>query len=270
MRPLRALIDVSALRANLHTLQARAGSAQVIAVVKANAYGHGVGNVLPALDDAAQLAVACIEEALQLRQLGAKQPIILLEGIFDIDEIRLCAREHFIPVIHDETQLEWLASLPQYTLDAWLKVDTGMHRLGFLPEVLPEVFNRAKELRHINWQGVVSHFACADEDNLYHAQGQLDTLTDIVLPKNWQWCMANSAGLLRMNQAKLDWVRPGLALYGMSPMAGTIGADFGLKPVMSLVTKVLAVRSLKEGESAGYGQGFTAPESGYLATIAVG
>lgn len=270
MRPLRAYIDLSALRHNLRVLSDRAGAARVMAVVKANAYGHSVRAVLPALSDAPQLAVSCIDEALTLRSLGARQPIVLLEGIFDADEIGVCAREHFVPVIHEPRQLQWLRAAPAERLQAWIKVDTGMHRLGFQPAALDEVILGAQRMPHIDWQGVVSHFACADEEDLDHAARQLRCFEQIVLPEGWQRCLANSAALLRLPQATFDWVRPGLALYGMSPMAGRTAADIGLRPVMRLRTEVLAVRTLRAGECAGYAQGFIAPSSGQLATIAVG
>ena len=270
MRPLRAEIDLAALRHNLRELSKRAEPASVIAVVKANAYGHGVAHVLPALSEAPQLAVACIEEALALRALGAAQPIVLLEGIFAADEIALCAREGFIPVIHDLRQLEWLRTQSMYPLKAWLKVDSGMHRLGFQPSDLVESIAAATQLTHIEWLGIVSHFACADEVDNSHALMQLTRLDDVNLPVGWQRCLANSAALLQLENVCADWVRPGLALYGMSPIEGTTAADFGLRPVMRLRTEVLAVRELQAGESAGYGQGFVAPSNGQLATIALG
>ncbi|MBV7435554.1 alanine racemase [Cardiobacteriaceae bacterium TAE3-ERU3] len=270
MRPLRAEIDLAALRHNLRELSKRAEPASVIAVVKANAYGHGVEHVLPALSEAPQLAVACIEEAVTLRKLGAAQPVVLLEGIFAADEIALCAREDFIPVIHDLRQLEWLRMQSMYPLKAWLKVDSGMHRLGFQPTDMKESIVAAKQLAHIEWLGIVSHFACADEIDHSHALMQLRRLDDLVLPEGWMRCLANSAALLQLDDVCADWVRPGLALYGMSPIADTTAADFGLHPVMRLRTEVLAVRLLQAGESAGYGQGFVAPSHGQLATIALG
>lgn len=270
MRPLRAQIDLTALRHNLRELTTRAGAASVMAVVKANAYGHGIEHVLPALSDAPQLAVACIEEAVTLRKFGASQPIILLEGIFEPDEIALCTREGFIPVIHDQRQIEWLSQYPEYSLMAWLKVDSGMHRLGFQPSDMRERIADAKQLIHIKWQGIISHFACADEADTSHALSQLQLIEHVDLPGGWQRCLANSAALLQLDGVCADWVRPGLALYGISPIAGTTAADFGLRPVMRLRTEVLAVRSLQAGDSAGYAQGFVAPWDGRLATIALG
>ncbi|UJF24301.1 alanine racemase [Suttonella sp. R2A3] len=270
MRPLVKVIDLSALRHNLAHLQTIAGNAQVMAVIKANAYGHGVEAVLPALSEAKQFGVACIEEALELRALGVKQPITLLEGVFSPDELAVCVREALTVIVHNQTQLAWLAEQPQYHLSAWLKIDSGMSRLGFQAREAAEAIAAAQALKHIDWLGLATHFACADEPDNDYSEQQWAQFSAIALPSGWQRCAANSAALLRLPHTHADVVRPGLALYGMSPMAGTTAADHGLRAVMTLRSKILTIRTLQAGEYAGYGCAFRASKTGRLATIALG
>lgn len=267
MRPLKKIIDLQAFRHNLQHLTQIAAGAEIIAVVKADAYGHGIKNILPALTNVTQLAVACIDEALQLRSLGAKQPILLLEGIFHSDEIALCATQHFIPCIHQVEQLRWLSGTTG--IHAWLKVDSGMHRLGF------DINKRdwlvaAQSLTEVHWQGILSHFACADADDLTDAKAQMAALQAFHIPAGWRRCLANSAALFAMPESRAQAVRPGLALYGMSPFTNRSAADLGLQPVMRLQTEVLALHRLSAGEYAGYSHGFQTTHSGNLATVALG
>lgn len=266
MRPLQKIIDLQAFAHNVRVLRAAAGKARLMTVVKADAYGHGVANLLPALRDAEMLAVACIEEALALRALGLRQPVALLEGVFTPDELPLCAAEDFMPWIHHAGQLQWLAAQTP-ALPFWLKIDSGMHRLGFAPQALPALM---AELQALNCQGLATHFACADEIDLAHARAQYAAFHALPCHPGWQKSAANSAAVFALPEAHYDWVRPGLALYGMSPFAHKSAADLGVKPVMTLQSEILATRYLALGESAGYGAHFTAETSGYLATIALG
>ena len=268
MRPLVKVIDVAALRHNVQRLRQQAGAAALIAVVKADAYGHGVAHVLPALADAASFAVASIDEALQLRQLGVAQPVLLLEGIFAPDEATLCAQHGFVPCVHSVEQLQWLRGVAG--ISAWVKVDSGMHRLGFAADDAARWLPQVLALKQVRWLGIASHFACADADDLSDARAQLARLDALALPDGWQRCFANSAALFALPQARGDVVRAGLALYGMSPFADGDAARLGLRPVMSLQTQVLAVRRLQAGDFAGYSHGFQAQVAGNLATIALG
>ena len=268
MRPLVKVIDVAALRHNVQTLRRQAGAAALVAVVKADAYGHGVAAVLPALADVDGFAVASIDEALQLRQLGAVKPVLLLEGIFGADEAALCAQYGLVPCVHSLEQLAWLRGING--LSAWVKVDSGMHRLGFAVDDAARWLPQVLALANVRWLGVASHFACADADVLDDARAQLARLDALVLPAGWRRCFANSAALFVLPQACADVVRAGLALYGMSPFADGDAARLGLRPVMSLRSQVLAVRRLEAGDFAGYSQGFQAETAGNLATIALG
>lgn len=271
MRPLRKIIDLAALRHNWRVLDALSGTAKMLPVVKADAYGHGVENLLPALGDAPSFAVASSEEALVLRELGVRRPVVLLEGVFSAAEIALCSACGLQPVIHDDRQLRWLSEQPRQFLSAWLKVDSGMHRLGFrVGGEARRAIDAAQRLPQVRWQGVFSHFACADEVDPRHANAQLAALDILDLPSGWQRCYANSAALFSLPAARKNWVRPGVMLYGMSPFAAGKAADLGLRPVMRLVSEVLAVQRLKQGETAGYGQAFSAPCDGWLAIVAGG
>ena len=159
MRPLVKVIDVAALRHNVRVLRQQAGAAKLVAVVKADAYGHGVANVLPALTDVDGFAVASMDEALQLRQLGVGQPVLLLEGIFAADEAALCAQHDFVPCVHSPEQLAWLRGVAG--ISAWVKVDSGMHRLGFAADDAARWLPQVLELKQVRWLGIASHFACA-------------------------------------------------------------------------------------------------------------
>lgn len=270
MRPLKKIIDLAALRHNWQVLQAQAPQARMMAVVKANAYGHDALSVAQALADVAPCyAVACSEEAVALRAAGLRQAIVLLEGIFSSEEIALCAEQDLQPVIHHQRQLDWLAAA-QTPLKAWLKIDSGMHRLGFAAAESEALFAQALCMPYVDWQGVVSHFACADSEDLAHAEGQLAQLQHLQLPDTWQRSYANSAAIFRLPAAQGEWLRAGIMLYGLSPFEDSCGADFGLQAVMTLQTEILTTHYLSQGESAGYAQGFIAPSEGYLATIAIG
>ncbi|MDO4776281.1 MAG: alanine racemase [Cardiobacteriaceae bacterium] len=262
MRPLQKIIDLEAFAHNVQALQKQAPQSRMVTVVKADAYGHGVANLLPALKKLETFAVACIEEALALRALGLTQPVWLLEGVFAADELPLCAAQGFVPWIHNAEQWQWLQRHAP-GLPHWLKVDSGMHRLGFAP-------HEVAAMQGVRCMGIATHFACADEADLTHARGQLTAFQEVEIPAGWQRCAANSAATFALPAAHFDWVRPGLALYGMSPFAHRSAADLGLRPVMTLATQILATHWLTAGESAGYGAHFTAQEDGYLATIALG
>lgn len=266
MRPLWKSVDLAALRHNVRVLAAQAGTAQVVAVVKADAYGHGVAALLPVLREMPCFAVACMEEALALRALGLSQPVLLLEGVFAADELGVCAAEGFEPWLHDGRQLAWYRHAAVKPT-CWLKVDSGMHRLGFAPSEVPQA---VAALQGLPCRGLATHFACADEADLSHAGAQWRAFDALPLPPGWLRTAANSAALFALPQARADWVRPGLALYGMSPFADRTAADLGLRPVLGLHSAVLATHFLARGEGAGYGCGFVAAEDGYLATIALG
>lgn len=271
MRALQKTISLPALRHNLGCLRQAAPHAQIMAVVKADAYGHNVKAILPALYDVPALAVSCLDEALILRQAGAKQEIILLEGVFSREEYALCAEHQLQCVIHHIPQLDWLNQCHfPHKIKTWLKIDSGMHRLGFRPEEVPNVLE-TRNAPLADWQGYVSHFACADEEDDAPTQAAWQALRKLIpTATHMQACFANSAAILRYPYTHADWVRAGIALYGISPFAQGCGADLGLQAVMRLNTQIIATHQLHAGESAGYGYAFTAPTDGCLAIIALG
>lgn len=271
MRPATATVDLGALRHNLTLARRRAGGAKVVAVVKANGYGHGAARLLPALGEADMLGVACIEEALALREAGARQPILLLEGVFEADELPLCARLGFEVAVHEPGQLRMLElARLERPLTAWLKVDTGMSRLGFRPEAAPAVHGRLRGCAAVAGIRLMTHFASADDpaDPATPAQlGRFRAATE-GLPGERSLC--NSAGLLAWPEAHGDWVRPGIMLYGVSPLAGRTGPDEGLRPVMTLKTALIAVKEVRRGERVGYSGTWTAPSDTRVGIAAIG
>lgn len=270
MRPLRRLISRRNLRHNLRVLQARAGARRLVAVLKANGYGHGVHLLKEELAAVPLLAVAAIDEALELRALGYGQPVLLLEGIFHREEIALCRRDRFIPLIHNFAQLHWLKEAAQ-PLAIWLKFDSGMHRLGFSLAELAEFTRVLREAPQLRLTGLASHFNRADEADLAPSRRQQAQIAELLrLYPDLQRSFSNSAALFSLDDVAEDFVRPGLALYGMSPFAHRSAAELELRPVMELTTEILAVHELSAGDRAGYGGQFVAPAAGYLATIALG
>ncbi len=280
MRPATAVIDLAAIRHNLARAKDLAGGARVVAVVKANAYGHGAARVLPALGGADMLGVACVEEALALREAGAAQPILLLEGVFAPEELADCARLGFEVVVHEPGQLAMLEGAGRRLdrpLTAWLKLDTGMRRLGFAPEAAPAAHARLAACPAVAAVRLMTHFANADAPGdpltgeqvarFQHAAAALDR-APAGRGGAVERSLCNSAGLLAWPEARGEWVRPGIMLYGASPLAGRAGGDEGLRPAMSLRTRLIAVREVRAGERVGYGGAWAAPAGGTRVGIA--
>jgi alanine racemase len=270
MRAATAVIDLAALRHNLAEARRRAAGCKVVAVVKANGYGHGAARVLPALAAADMLGVACIEEALALREAGATQPILLLEGVFEADELPLCARLGFEVVVHEPGQVRMLEQARlERPLTVWLKVDSGMGRLGFPPEATRAAWQRLADCAATApSMRLMSHFATADEPGDEGTPHQLARFAALELPGERSF--ANSAGVIGWPKAHGDWVRPGIMLYGVSPMTGRTGPEDGLRPVMTLTTRLIAVKEVRRGEPVGYGRTWQAPDDTRLGIAAMG
>jgi alanine racemase len=278
IRLIRALVDTAALRHNLGTIRAYAPGSRVMAVVKANAYGHGLVSTALALGDADAFAVARLDEGIVLRSAGVRAPIVLLEGVFNAEQLAEAAHHRFELVVHDPLQIKLLeAHRDARRFIVWIKMDTGMNRLGFRPEAFANALARlramtvpALELR------VMTHLARADELTESMTRAQIAkfeaTLTSIGLSgaQRLATSIGNSAGTLGWPQAHGDWVRPGLALYGVSPFADETAAKHGLKPVMTLETTVLTVREVKRGETVGYAGAWRAERDSAVAILAAG
>ena len=278
-RLLRALIDTAALRHNLGTIRAYAPGSKVMAVIKANAYGHGLVATARALSDADAFGVARLEEGLELRAAGVSSPVVLLEGVFSAEQLAEAARNQFELVVHDLRQLELLeAHRGAERFVIWIKMDTGMNRLGFRPEEFAPALARARALvvpaKEIR---VMTHLARADELGEPMTSSQIarfrSALADAGVadgPQRLATSIGNSAAILSWPQAQGDWIRPGLALYGASPFASETAYSHGLKPVMTLETTVLTVRQVKRGESVGYAGTWRAKRDSSIAIVAAG
>lgn len=269
MRPIRARISIGAMAHNLRVARRHAGDARVFAVVKANAYGHGLSRARRAFAAADGFAVLTLEEAANLRLMGVEQPILMLEGLFGADELATCAELDLWPVLHQPAQLDWLAQQsPARPLRIFLKFDTGMHRLGFPLADHAAVIARARSLPGVAGITLMTHFAQADEPAGIDWQLQpfLRELAGYGLP----WTSANSPALLRYPQARGDWVRPGIMLYGASPFADTRAVDLGLRAAMTLQSEIIAIQTLAPGEGVGYGQLFRADRAMRVGVVACG
>ncbi|MBY5993747.1 alanine racemase [Ferrimonas balearica] len=267
-----AEIRRSALQHNLQRLRALAPHAKVMAVVKANAYGHGLVKLASWLDAVDGFGLARIEEALALRENGNASRLILLEGVFSEVDLEQAARHSLDVVIHDAEQVRLLerAQLSQ-PLVIWLKIDSGMHRLGVLPEAFDALYRRLCDCANVvQPPNLMTHFAVADEAENPETVRQIQLFNRLVKDLPGERTLCNSAGTLVWPSAHGDWVRPGLALYGANPMIGGEPSQFDLQPVMTMRSKVLAVRSLKAGEPVGYGQTWRSGRDTRIAVVAMG
>ncbi len=272
MRPATAVIDLAALRHNLARVRELAPGKRVFAVVKANAYGHGAVRVLPALADADALAVACIEEALELHEAGCDKPILLLEGVFEASELPLCAEHGFEIALHDPAQIAMLeAARLARPIRVWVKCDSGMGRLGARPDQIAGMVERLAACAAVDSElGVMSHLASADDPRSAQTAAQLEAFAAATRGLTVRKALSNSAGVLAWPEAHHDWVRAGVMLYGISPMAGQTGADAGLRPAMTLKSALIAVKDMKRGEPIGYSATFVCSEDMRVGLVAMG
>ena len=262
-------IDLSALRNNFGVARRHGGSAKLWAVVKANAYGHGLSRARRALAAADGFAVLTLEEAANLRLMGVEQPILLLEGLFGADEITTCAELDLSPVLHHAAQLDWLQRQPPgRPLQIFLKFDSGMHRLGFPLAELDAVLARVRGLPGVAGVTLMTHFAQADDPT--GVDWQLQPFLEQSVAHALPWSSANSAALLRYPHTQGAWVRPGIMLYGASPFDDQSAAACGLRPAMTLASELIGVQTLQPGEGVGYGQLFRATESMRVGVVACG
>lgn len=271
MRPAHALIDLSALRHNYRLAKSLTGC-RALAVVKANAYGHGALECAAALSDEADgFAVSCIEEALVLREAGLRQPIVLLEGWFEASELELICQHDLWPVIHHHGQLQDLqqASLRQ-PLHLWLKLDSGMHRTGFSAEEYPQIWQQLQASSKVASLTSITHFSRADEPETGRTEQQLETFQKVCAEFDCPTSMSNSAGVLAWPQAHGSWVRPGIMLYGSSPFGFAHPQATNLRPVMQLDSRVIAVHQVAASEPVGYGSRFVTKRPSRIGLVAMG
>lgn len=269
-RPAFAHIHLDHLRHNYRVLKTRAGAAEIMAVVKANAYGHGLNLVAPALfkEGCRSFAVTDAKEGMQLRDhLGHDNDptITLLSGVYDDEDAKLCAENDFIPAISAESHIS-LLSKAGFTGSVWIKVDTGMNRIGAVdPAMLTSLLNESG----IRLAGIMSHLACADTPEHPMNQAQFDAFNALrqQIAPDAPASLLNSAGLVGMPEHVFDVVRPGIALYGAEPIPGE---PLGLRPVMQLTGQIMQIRNLSPGDMVSYGASFTASHDMRVAAISLG
>lgn len=271
MRPLVAHVDLSALRHNYALARREAGDRPAFAVVKANAYGHGVRAVVEALDEADGFAVACLEEALEVRRCRPQARILVLQGVFGSEDWQHAAQLGLDVAVQGREQLEsLLACQVVQPLRLWLKLDSGMHRLGFDLAALREAHARLQGAAQVAELNLFSHFACADlPEHLLNRQ-QLDAFTALDDLSFTQRSLANSAAIFACRAAHRDWLRPGIMLYGASPFVERPAATLGLQPVMHLQGALIGVREVAAGESVGYGASWVAAQPTRIGTLSCG
>lgn len=271
-RPTTATIDLDAIRNNYQYAKQLAPGARALAIVKANAYGHGAPEVAQALQNEADgFGVACIEEALQLRESGVNKPILLLEGFFEADELPLIADQQLWTAIHSAEQVEQLARVRlSRPVNVWLKTDLGMHRLGVSPSEYETLYNQIKELDQVSEVISMGHFPSADDPNTALTGQQISLMRNLTGTTERPVSLANSAACLGHQRAASDWQRPGLMLYGASPFSNDQPLARKLQPAMTLSSKIIAVREIDAGESVGYSATWTASRRSRIATVAIG
>jgi len=268
-----ANINLAALKHNLSRVKQLAPDCQVMSVIKANAYGHGAIEVANALDDSDAFAVARLDEGLRLRESGITKPIVILEGVNSEEGIHKAAEHSLSLVFHHESQINLLMTtqLKSPLNFCWLMVETGMHRLGLAVENCQDALEQLSSSSNILGQvGLMSHFANADTIDDSRNIQQLTNLKQLITQDEMPTSMANSAAILSFPDSHGDWIRPGLMLYGISPLEGQSAKELDLKPVMQLESQITAIQELKEGEQVGYGGDWTAQQATKIAIVSIG
>lgn len=266
-----AVLDLAALRHNFLQVRSYAPQAKIMAVVKANAYGHGLLRVAETLADADGFAVARVEEGMLLREAGLAVRITVMEGFLDRDELELCARLRLEPVVHCARQIDLLGSDEGEPVAVWLKVDSGMHRMGVAPEDFHTGWAALQRSPRVKPPvGVMTHLACADE--LTHPLNlqQINVFRRLTSGCPAEKSIANSAAIVAWPQAHAEWVRPGLMLYGVSPLPDKTAAELGLRPVMHLYARLLNIKQIPIGATVGYGATFNCQRQTQLGIAAIG
>ena len=268
-RPIRAVFKASALRHNLQLARESAGATKIWAVLKANAYGHGLERAARALAQADGFAVLDFQEAVRLRLAGVRKPILMLEGFFKPLDVNLLFQYQLTPVIHNADQVELIRhmDLPA-ELDLYLKVNSGMNRLGFGVDNLRLTYNSLRLHPRVRSITLMTHFADADGDSGVHEQ--LRWFDELVQSIEAPRSVANSAALLRFKETREGWVRPGIMLYGCSPFADWSALEIGLQPGMTLKSELIAVQDLMPGERVGYGFTYEAKQQMSIGIVACG
>lgn len=267
-----AVLNLDAVQHNLARVQAAAPQAKVMAVIKANAYGHGLLRIAERLPHVDAFAVARVDEAVKLREAGFKQRIAVLEGFTCVEELESLLRYGIEAIVHCPEQIELLAQRPgSESLSVWLKCDSGMNRLGFKGEQFTAAYQRLTELANVKQPlHLMTHLANADNQEDDSTLLQISRFRQLAKHCSGEMSIANSAGILGWQESLSDWVRPGIMLYGISPFANQIGAQLGLKAIMSLHSHLIAVKDIDQGETVGYAGRWICEKPTRYGVVAIG
>jgi len=267
-RALRISVDLGAIQHNLAVARIRSGGQKLFAVVKADAYGHGAVQVATALDQADGFAVVTLAEAVELRDASIDKPILVLQGALDQHECEAFTQYQLWPVIHCEDQMHWFAQLPNlHQLRAWIKIDTGMGRLGFQLNEVEKILSSDVRL---NWFGALTHFASADEPENHLTERQIQSFNSLTQHMNVQRSLANSAGILAWPASQAQWARPGIMLYGSNPIQNQSMEDESLKLAMRVTAPLISLKRYKAGDTVGYAASYVCAEPTKIGYIAIG
>lgn len=269
--PIEAHIRLSALRHNLGVVRQALTGQRIMAIIKADGYGHGLLAVASALYEADALGIARLEEAQKLRAHGIDTDITLLSERLDADGVTYCSNNAVSIVVYDREYAQWLTklNLPR-ALSVWLKIDTGMHRLGIRPDEFQACYAQLNEAKNIACVNVMTHFSCADDPQNPSTRQQLDVFNPLVAGIAGNRSLANSAAILAHPESHADWVRPGIMLYGADPLQAPNGLSQQLLPAMNLYARIIALREIDAGETVGYNQRWTAQRRSRIATVSIG
>lgn len=270
-RPIHALIDLSALEHNLSIARQYAPQARIMAVIKANAYGHGLLHAAKALRQADAFAMLELQAAICLRQAGYQHPILLLEGFFSTTELALLKQYQLTAVVHHKEQIAMLTASDDGKLDVFIKINTGMNRLGFAPNEFPAALRSLETNPTVKQISLMTHFTEADDLKKGASVGnQLRCFNSITQGLNYPRSLANSAAIMHYPETHADWVRPGIMLYGASPFPEETAETLGLRPAMTIISKLIAIQNLEAGSRVGYGGHFQATQSMRIGIVAGG
>jgi len=270
-RAAKVTINLAALQHNFQQVKKYAPDSKIMPVIKANAYGHGMLQVAESLVDADGFAVAQLSEAIALREHGIDKPITIFQGFANSEQLEKIMHYSLRPAISQHWQIDLLEASKQATsIDIWVKVNTGMGRLGFQLDDVNTGYQRLQKLKLINQTGLMMHFANADIPDHASNQLQIDGFLKLANHYKVQTSVSNSAAIISGLFAQQDWVRPGIMLYGCSPLQGKTAAELQLKPVMSLHAELIAINELKKGQSVGYGDSWVCPQDMRVGIVNIG
>ena len=271
--PVIAHIDLEALSNNLHKIKATSPKSKVLAMIKCNAYGHGVVEVAKNIEqEVSAFGVMFLQEALQLSNAGIKKSIVILTGFFDAEELKIVDEFGFECVIHNFEQIEILEkSKLSRALSVWFKIDTGMHRLGFQPHQVSNAYQRLMSHNMIQKPlRLMTHFSDADDMTNDKTKDQIELFEKVTANLEGELCLANSSAILNYPKTRTTWIRPGILLYGAVPFKSNTGLELGLEPVMTLSSRIITTHELAQGETIGYGSIFKCPEKMRIGTVSIG